>query len=139
MKYSEFFELTKNPRTLISMCVLKSDAPKELHQLIEAIHSNCFDGAMPHDWIYETIRDAFETLEEDDFDNVSIEADTYYHQLHDWLAVPGAQRYCDEATEMGKFKGIYEIIAAGQAHARWTVYSEVNQFLDLYTNKTDLL
>ena len=83
-----------------------------------------------NDWIYETIHDAFLDLENDDIENINLEADCYYNKLYDWLANPFAHGYCNEVLDEGlDLKDIYAIIGCAQERAKDRIYRAVDDFI----------
>lgn len=134
MKYSQFFE-TKNNRTenkLFTCCT--DNTPDSLKALIQAIHSDFFGNCLPNDWIYQTIREAFEALEEDELENCTIESDIYNSELTLWLHENGnafAIEACEEAMEAlpNKPYTLLKIIGEAQFLAKHRIYHAVNDFM----------
>src|SRR6185312_1328308 len=98
MNYKDYFEFKARTCGHKFIC-LKDEAPEELQQLMYDIHTDLFD-ALPHDWVYQVIYDAFEDLSLDKIEDINIESDIWDSDLLEWLKMPGAltycQRYCDE-------------------------------------------
>jgi len=107
------------------------DCPKELEALIYDIHKH-FD-AMPNDWIYRVIGQAFDDMDQDDYttEDCSIEADCYNSDLYKWFGEPYALECIDEyASEFADNKDIYTLIAGGQWLALERIYSMVGEFIN---------
>ncbi len=138
MNYSQYFE-TKKKHDGSDFIGCKHDAPADLLKLIENIHFNHFDKALPSDWIYQTILEAFEELEENNvLDNLTLEADIYYYDLYRWFSESFAHGLCNEViAEFGEFKDIYQLIGAAQWKAKDIIYRAVSEFLDKKNNKGD--
>jgi hypothetical protein len=127
MKYSEYFETKKRQNDTFHVC-LKDDSPQELKTLMFDIHL-LFD-ALPNDWIYLITLNAFEELEDNDFDDIAIEADPYYHDLYKWFGEPFATALCAEVKEeFGPFGDIHQWIASAQWLALDKIYRAVDDFM----------
>jgi hypothetical protein len=129
-EYAKHFEKAQRNNG-VSFIKRKEDAPEDLEDLIREIHFDHFGGCLSNDWIYATILEAFEDLENDDLENITIEADPYHTQLYKWLGEPFADELCQEAIDEGLStgKGIYETIAVGQWLAKDRIYHAVNDFI----------
>lgn len=130
--YAQFFETAKRVTNDEDFIRLNLAAPQKLHDLIKDIHFDHFDGCLPNDWIYQIALEAFEALENDDLEDITIESDIYNQDLAKWLLNPFADEYCQEAQEEGllpAFAGIYTIIGSGQILAKERIYHTVNAFL----------
>jgi hypothetical protein len=137
--YSQYFEKAfrhvgekEDPKSFIR---LKDDAPSSLKSFIRDIHFRQFEGALPNDWIYATILEAFEMIQDEDnsLEDINIEADPYYYDLWQWLGEPFAHGICNEYLEeyAPKTQRIYELIAGGQWLAMDKIYREVAEFLEV--------
>jgi len=142
--YSKYFEYRNRAgEKQDSRFVGKTDdAPDELADLIRDVHFDHFDGALPNDWIYREILDAFETLEENgnDIENCCFDSDPYYSDLYRWFNNGFADEYCNEVLEggiLGEPKDIWAIIGAAQHFARERIYRAVSEFLEEQENKED--
>lgn len=134
MKYSQYFEVAKRADTNREFIRLKDDKPKELVDLIAKIHQRLFYGALPNDWIYSVILEAFEALEENDLDDCTIEADIYNHDLLNWLYENGntfAIQYCNDYLEEfgNRSNDIVQYISGGQWLSKDRIYTYVNDFI----------
>jgi len=112
------------------------DCPQDLERLIYAIHDE-FD-AMPNDWIYNTIANAFEAMEEEDctWEDCSIEADVYNSDLYTWFGEPYAATFIEEyVNEFSETKDIYTMIAGGQWRAMERICMSVIEFINEATNE----
>jgi hypothetical protein len=128
MNYSTYFETrTRDGKTFIAC---KDETPQEVKDLIRDIHFKCFNGCLPNNWIYQIIMEAFEELEDNDLDDITIESDPYYSQLNEWLTNPFAHEYCNQVIdEIPDMKDIYQIIGFGQYLAKRAIYDAVNDFM----------
>lgn len=127
MEYSQFFE-NKTRSNGDKFYALKDAAPEKLSDFIEKIHSDHFFGALPNDWIYDTIHSAF--LDQEDGSAVDPEADCYNSELYKWLNNGFADEYCNEALQDGLANPeIWSIISAGQYLAKTRIYDAVYEFL----------
>jgi len=126
--YKHFEAASRGEKSFIK---LKDNAPEELGELIREIHFNHFGKCLPNDWIYKTIMEAFEELEENSLVDITIEADVYYTDLYKWLGEPFAHEFCNEAMEEAfcEKNEIYSIISAGQYLAKNVIYTSVNDFI----------
>lgn len=107
------------------------DAIPELKDFIMNLHLEHFYKAMPNDWIYEIVSDAFFELACDDLDKITIEADAYYSELYKWLNEGFADKYCQEyMDEFGPCDKFWDIISGGQWLAKTRIYDLVNGFLE---------
>lgn len=129
-KYHQYFKSDLRPAgKRFYKCV--DCPPEDLKDLIYTIHQDLFYGAMPDDWIYETIHDAFYDLEDCSLDSFNIEADPYNYQLYEWLGSGYAKEYCAEVLEEGlDAKDIYYIISAAQERAKDRIYRAVEDFIN---------
>jgi hypothetical protein len=110
---------------------LKDEAPEDLRYLVRQIHFDLFGGCLPNDWVYDTIHSAFNDLQHENLDNLTLEPDAYYSKLYKWFGEPFAHQYCNEAIdEIGPFKNIYDAIGHGQYLAIERIYGQVNQFIN---------
>lgn len=131
-EYSRYFG--RNTRTNgDDFTFLTEENPKELQDLIQEIHKNEFEDCLPNDWIYETVRRAFDELSDEgyDIDDLNIESDPYYHSLLEWLNNPYSAGFCNEAACDGLTDGkdIYVTIGWGQMLAMERIYRAVNDFI----------
>ena len=132
--YSQYF-ITKKRGEEEFIC-LSDDKPSYLHDFIRSVHLDHFDGTLPNDWIYRIISQAFDELEsnDNDIDNVSLEADPYYSSLHTWLQEPYSIRICDDYleefySEGGYDMGMWDLISGGQWLAKRRICDSVHLFL----------
>jgi hypothetical protein len=132
MKFSQYF--TTVTREVDDREIVKciDNAPQALRDFIREVHGE-FDDCLPSDWIYEQIFYYFELLEENDneIDNISIEADVYNHELIEWLKQPFAIGLCDDVLEE-KFcdeKSLISTISMGQYIAKDTICRLVHEFI----------
>lgn len=110
---------------------LSEDAPDDLRELIYEIHCNFSGYTSPNDWIYATIFDAFNDLNNDDIDSIIIEADPYYSYLISWLSNSFASYMCDEyLKEFSSHQAtFYSIVEGAQCMAKDRIYHAVNDFI----------
>ena len=135
-KYSDYFEAKTRVNGEGFIC-LKDDAPNELRQLMLDIHVDHFFGALPNDWIYSIIFEAFEVLQDLDLekDEYPIESDIWNTDLFKWLCDYGnsfAAEYCNQfiADFVGNPEAhITTIISQGQYGAKFNIYHSVAEFL----------
>lgn len=131
-KYAELFESAKRNNSDEMFVRKKTDEYEDLNELIQDIH-NALHCGLPDDWIYGEIWEAFEVLEENDIEDLSIEADCYHHQLLKWFSQCNcAPSCCDEALEEGLLEGvneIWKIISGGQWFAKDRIYRMVYEFI----------
>ncbi len=125
ISYEKYFTL--NPR---EAACLRNNAPEDLKALVYNIHQ-CFD-VLPNDWIYMQIANAFEELEDNLLDDITIEADSYYNDLYKWLGEPFAKGCIEDYMSdfSAKTTDIYEMIASGQWVAKNRIYQMVNEFIN---------
>lgn len=135
MKYSDYFvEDIKNDGET-RFIKIREGAPEALHDFVRSVHVDEFDGLWPNDWVYRTISQAFDELEENgnDIDGVNIEPDCYYSDLDKWFCDNRIfSSICDDAVAEGLVSGkeIYKTIAAGQWLAMDRIYRRVSEFLE---------
>lgn len=134
MKYNEFFKITERSTTKEKISVLVDEAPSELEDLVRYIHDH-FD-AMPNDWIYSTIHDAFNDIEESyvidvELDTIlnDIESDVYTHDLIEWLHNPYAITCIEEASHDFITDDFTGMIRHGQLVAKIEIYTQVYDFI----------
>ncbi len=136
MNYTQYFvEKTRSDGNKFVACT--DDAPECIRDLIREIHFSFFDGCLPNDWIYKIIVEAFEELEENDLDDVYPESDCYYWELKKWFLEPFADKYVEEAMELGLTR-IYEVIGLAQTNAKQNIYYAVNEFLEQQRESADV-
>jgi hypothetical protein len=108
---------------------LKDEAPEELTVLVREIHD--IFSALPNDWIYEVISDAFEELEDNDLENCSIEGDHCYSDLYKWLNYGFAddlcQEYLDDCCTIRL--DFWDILGSAQVYGKERIYQAVNDFI----------
>lgn len=129
--YSQYFETRPRDNGKSFVCC-RDGAPRELRDMIYEIHLNQFEGALPNDWIYKTIAEAFEALEQDPRENINIEADPYRYDLKTWLMEPFADSFCECAMKEGLCVSgdMINGISCGQFLAKEAIYDAVDQFLN---------
>jgi hypothetical protein len=134
--YGKYLENVKRPNG--DTFVRKTDnTPIEFDNLIYDIHKSNFFGAMPNDWIYEIIKEAFEYMEGIDIDedtdvsDMNIESDIYDIDLYEWMKNNGyAQDYCDEYQDEFHVDGqVKQLVRGGQWLAKKKIYEEVLEFI----------
>ncbi len=135
MDYAAYF-VTRKRQDGTEYVSYAEGAPEELKEFVRRIHMDHFYGALPNDWIYKVIAEAFEGLANDDIDNVTIEADIYTHDLLCWLYENGqsfALQYCAEWLDQfsdNQGLDIAKQIEGGQWLAKNTIYIAVHEFLE---------
>lgn len=134
MSYTKYFTNKVRDNGKEFYC-LKDGAPIEIQELIRAIHFDIFEGAMPNDWVYATIMEAFEDITDNDSYDINdlITTDIYNSDLFQWLQdCPYSQCFCDEALQEGwlQGKGLTDIIQGGQYIAKERIYRMVAEFLE---------
>jgi hypothetical protein len=131
IKYSDFFE-SRQRNDGTSFIALKDERPEYLSDFLYEIHG----GYLPDDWTYRIIMEAFEELEIDNLEDITIEADCYYHDLDQWFSLyRGSHELCNEALEdFGPFDDIYKIISTAQVLAKERIYEVVNDFMETHKN-----
>lgn len=129
-EYSKYFEKALR-HDGVHFIKRRADAPDDLAELIREIHLEYFGGALPNDWIYSTILEAFEDLEREEIDDLNLECDPYYSDLYKWFGEPFAHELCEEAQEEEVCAGakVYEIIGTAQWLAKDRIYRAVNDFI----------
>ena len=129
MKYSQYFET--NTRTDgTNFIALSDNAPEELKTFMQNLHLEEFNGSLPNDWIFHVALCAFEELEEQDFDEINLEADCCYKDLYRWFGESFAYDFCTEVViEFGEQKDIYALIASAQVLAKDRIYRAVDEFM----------
>jgi hypothetical protein len=136
IKNSEYFiQKTRADGTTFLYC--NEDSPEELRQFIQKVHVDHFFGVFPNDWIYGTIADAFQDLEDNgnDIDTVCYEPNIYNHQLFNWLYENGnafASEFCNDWLSVYSDNQSNDIVAAisgGQYLAMDAIYRAVNEYL----------
>lgn len=139
MKYSDHFTCIAPEKENLRV-ILRNSAPEKLKELIRHIHVDSFHECFPNDWIYLTIQEAFEELEDNDltgaenlFDlDLSMEADVYNYDLQKWLFENGnayATEYCNQAMEGNIYTDIMKVISEGQYMAKRAIYEAVFDFI----------
>lgn len=129
-EYAKYFQTKTRTTTQERFVCLVDEAPEDLSELVRWIHKRYFWGALPNDWIYDVIADAFIDLNENNLDDISLESDIYNNQLADWLKEPYANEYCIQAAEeLGEKNNIFDAIGQGQFMAKQAIYDAVNEFI----------
>ena len=131
LKYTDYFCL-KNRENSNIVC-LNQNAPQELKDLVKDIHFDHFDRALPNDWIYSIIGEAFDALANDSIEDITVEADMHYHDLLAWLQNSFAADYCDEVREDGLTNletTFYEMVGMAQYMAKRRIYEAVDAFIN---------
>ena len=131
LNYSDYFK-SKERTNGVKFWHLTDDAPSILNDFVHEIHKEISGGSFPIDWIYEQIAYAFEECEENDIDDITIEPDTYYSDLYEWLKDGYARWYCDEAISEGFCDGkdMDKTVMAGNWLAKDRIYRMVADFLE---------
>jgi hypothetical protein len=117
-----------------SYVYLSDSAPEELKELVKRIHFESFYECLPNDWIYSMTREALETLESEDIEEVNIEADVYNHELAQWFR-DNCNAYANQlSAEMmeecgGDCTDAIDLIMLAQHEAITRIYQAVNDFL----------
>lgn len=131
--YGQYFEVkTRNEGG--DYIAMKDSTPnevkEELKSFIFEVHQE-FGGCLPNDWLYLIISEAFEMLEEENIDEVAIEADPYYKDLYTWFGEPYAHELCQKVIEEGisEINDVYNIIATAQYLAKRKIYGLVWDFM----------
>ncbi len=127
MDYTQYFQTKTRVQSGDKFVCLTGNAPEQLKDFIRQVHFDCFDGCLPNDWIYRTIEEAFEALNNDPIENCTIEADIYDSELIQWLQEPFAKCFCNSFG--CEVNDIVEKIRCGQVEAMKEVYIACNQFI----------
>lgn len=127
--YTKYFQIKTRVKDQKAFYCLTDDKPKELYQLVFDIHQ-MFD-ALPNDWIFKTIYEAFDELSRDLIGNISIEADIYLSDLKQWFLEPYAISMCDDYLMSIDHnpEAIIGIIIGGQWMMKDKIYHAVSDFL----------
>ena len=127
--YTKYFQIKTRVQDQKAFYCLTDDKPKELYQLVFDIHQ-MFD-ALPNDWIYKTIYEAFDELSRDLIGNISIESDFYNSDLKQWFLEPYSTSMCDDYLISFDHnpKDIIEILSGGQWMMKDKIYHAVSDFL----------
>ena|ERR1700753_3463803 len=127
MKFTQYFEIaTRNNGE--QYIFLKEDAPNNLKLIIYSIHEY-FD-CLPNDWIYSTIFEALQDLEDNSLEDCSIESNCYHTDLYKWFGEPYAKYLCDEALVEYGCTDIYDAISCAQRDVKQRIYTEINDWLE---------
>ncbi len=132
-EYSQYFEVANRPDG--SSFIRKTEGcPTVIDDLVCNIHFDYFDGCFPNDWIYQIILEAFEAFElGDDLEDICLEPDVYYVDLHRWLTNPFAHGLCDEVIQEYWHSptrlNFTDIISYAQVRAKRMIYDAVDEFL----------
>jgi hypothetical protein len=130
-QYSKYFETGVRTDSGKSFVKCTEDAPEDLKELIYQIHNKSFDGCFPNDWIYEIIWEAFEALEKDKLEDISIEADIYDRELYEWLGNCFSDEYCNQALQNEcPTTNITQIIQTRQCLVKEAIYQAVDEFIE---------
>lgn len=126
MNYNTFFYKTNNG----NIC-LKDERPEELYDLVYDIHQEF--NAMPNNWFYGIIAEAFYFFEEDglDIDDINIETDCYRSDLYKWFGEPFATACIEDYQEEFGIHShdVWTIISNGQWLAMDKIYRLVSDFI----------
>jgi hypothetical protein len=133
MKPSQHF-ITKERADKTAFVCLSDERPDGLQDFVREVHFDCFDMALPNDWIYEKIASAFDRLEEcssyayycQAYDE--IRADEYRHQIGAWAANWWAHPYIEQAMEEGT-SDYQRLLESGQRKAIEAIYEKVWSYL----------
>lgn len=129
-EYRKYFETTFRADGIECMCKT-DDHPEDLDNLIYSIHEEL--DAMPNDWIYRIILEAFEAMEEEDYtwEDCTIESDVYNSDLYKWFGEPYAPGFIEQyVTELSDTKDIWTMISGGQWLAMERIYQMVSDFIN---------
>ena len=130
LDYTEYFVIDKRKRSGEEFVILANQAPQELKDLVTEIH--VIFVCSPNFWIYATILRAFEELEGNKLDDISIEADLSDHQVVKWLNNEFAFDYCDGVMkDIGLITSFDQLIACAQEAAMRDIYRIVYKFLEI--------
>jgi hypothetical protein len=124
-------------RTDGSTFITYDDVPQWVNDMAHAAHNDM----APDDWKFAFIVEALDALaENEDADEVRLEADIYTHELLKWLS-SNLQRpgYCDEAMQEfgGEFTDTVALISLGQYHEKNEVLGIVRSALEAQIEATD--
>jgi len=132
--YTKYFEVRKKQYDGTEFSCLNDKAPQVLCDFVRDVHRRHFYDIWPNDWIFATIHQAFDDLEENSLEDITIDPDMYNNQLYKWLHENGnafASAYCDEyMQEFGlETYDLNKILTGGQWLAKDKIYNLVNQFM----------
>jgi hypothetical protein len=136
MDYKNYFERGNKVDNGLPYIFLKDDAPDELKDLVYEIHQH-FD-ALPNDWIYEIVREAFDDLSNDKLDDITIEADCYHNDLYKWFGYSFSDGLCNEVMEGDHFENIWVVISAAQYIAKRQIYEAVDAFISYHSRHAEV-
>ena len=135
MKYFDYFEIGKRIGNEETYVFLKDDAPRDLRELAYTIHKERFYDALPNDWIFRVMIQAFEELAREEIEDILVEAVFWNCDIARWFyenCNNYASEYVDEYMNNYPAKEIHEVmhyIRMGQWLAKQTIYYAVNDFL----------
>ena len=116
-EFLKYFETKTRAGSGEKIYTLCHHADEDLDNLVREAHGNL----LPDDFIYETIHEVLcafaDCQSEEDWDEVRLEPDMYYHGLLKWLSSNLKRiHYCDEAiAEFGlENSDFMDVIAYGQ-------------------------
>lgn len=139
-KHSEYFETKERLNGDVFYYIKEDDTErcKAIKNIVQQIHLNEFNGALPNDWIYQEIAYAFERLEQCETDRdydyaiCEIDAHPYTSFLIEWLKEPFAVEACDIELECGMNPdSIDQLMRAAQVNCKNRIYVQVWEFLKL--------
>ena len=132
MDYCQYFK-TKLRTNGEPYVYCEHGTPEDVRELIYEIHKELYCG-FPNDWIYKEIYEAFEALEEDTLEDITLRPDDFESDLTKWLGESFAPAMIAQAQEevCNEAKDIWIIIGWGQWYAKDIIYRAVDLFL---TNK----
>lgn len=126
--FRQFFEQIERKENE-QIWIVKDGSPKYIQNMCHSAHGDMF----PDDWRYEFIVEALNVLSDnDDPDDINLEADIYTHDLLQWLSSRlDRTSYVDEAIEnYGKQETIVNDIAIGQLTEKEEVLASVRSYLE---------
>ena len=138
--YSKFFEISQRSNGQ-DYTTLKNEAPQNLVDFVQHVHTKVFFDCFPNDWIYDEIHTAFDVIEteshggpvsENMLDEMKsqTEGDDYNTDLLEWFKWPFAQEFGKEVVEEGLCEcDVFDIISTAQREAIKRIMDEVNSFL----------
>ena len=131
-EYTQYFTTKTRTSNKEKFIALVEDSPADLQDLVRDIHMNYFNGCLTNDWIFEIIYEAFEELEVDELDDITIETDAESKCAKWFYNNYFASDCCDEyIEEFGhEFIDTSTLISDGQWLAKNRIYDAVNDFIN---------
>jgi hypothetical protein len=110
------------------------DPDGDARTLVYAIHQDLYDGALPKDWVYDTVAAILRLLSEETDPDYSVLSDEQTRDLLTWAMDSHMRSYVDEVIRWQEATDLFDALSTGQIDAIHALASRVSAWIIAYAD-----